>query len=191
VSDLRRNANLFATFLVSGFWHGANWTFIAWGALHGAYLVFGNETRQHRERIKRSLGIEPSARFNRIVQTLFTFALVCFAWIFFRARNLTEASHVATHLFTGIPRQVGLAISNVGGARDALVYLGQGKWVFGLAIFGILVLETIHMMQRHGRMRTMLAEKSAWVRWPVYYGLVLSILLLGVFNKTSFIYFQF
>ncbi len=191
VGRSRRNFNLFFTFLVSGFWHGANWTFIAWGALHGAYLVIGNATRQHRERLKKSVGIEPRDNLNRVIQTGFTFAIVCFAWIFFRSRTMHEASYIATHLFRNIPEQIGLAISNANGARDSLIYLGAGKYVFGLAILGILAMEAVHMMQRHGRMRHMLAEKPAWVRWPVYYGLVLGILFFGVFNKTSFIYFQF
>ncbi len=191
VGNARRNANLFLTFLVSGFWHGANWTFIIWGALHGAYLVFGNETRQHRERIKRSFGIEPSARFNRIFQTLFTFAIVTFAWIFFRARTTHDAWYIATHLFSNIPEQVRLAISNVNNSRDPILYLGRGKWVFGIAIASILAMEAVHMFQRHGGMRQMLTGRSPWVRWPLYYGIVLSILVFGVFNKTSFIYFQF
>jgi D-alanyl-lipoteichoic acid acyltransferase DltB (MBOAT superfamily) len=191
VSNARRNFNLFFTFLVSGFWHGANWTFVAWGALHGAFLVIGNETRQRRERFKRSIGIEPGAKLNRLLQTLFTFAIVCFAWIFFRSRSIHEASYVATHLFSGIRAQIPMALHNTNGARDSIIYLGEGKWVFGLAILGILAMEGVHLMQRHVQMRRMLAEKPAWLRWSVYYGLVLSILLFGVFNKTSFIYFQF
>ena len=191
VSNSRRNVNLFLTFLVSGFWHGANWTFIIWGALHGAYLVLGNETRQHRERLKRAIGIEPSANWNRILQTGFTFAIVAFAWIFFRARTTGDAFHIVLHLFSSIPQQIQAAITNVDSARDKLVYLGAGKPVFLLAVLGILAMEAVHVLQRHGRMRHMLAEKPAWIRWPVYYGLVLSILFFGVFNKTSFIYFQF
>lgn len=191
VTAARRNFNLFATFLVSGLWHGANWTFIVWGALHGAYLVLGNETRPARERIKRALGIEPGSQVNRWFQTLVVFALVSFAWIFFRARSMHDAWYIATHLFTNIPEQIGLAISNVNNARDPILYLGKGKWVFGIAIASILAMEGVHMLQRHRRMREMLAEKSPWIRWPLYYGLVLSILIFGVFNKTSFIYFQF
>lgn len=191
VSAARRNLNLFATFLVSGLWHGANWTFIVWGALHGAFLVFGNETRQARERLKRSVGIQPGNLANRLLQTGFVFALVSFAWIFFRAQSMSDAWYIATHLFTNVPEQLQLVLSNANNSRDPILYLGKGKWVFGIAIASLLVMEGVHMLQRHARMRTMLAEKPAWVRWPIYYGLVLSILFFGVFNKTSFIYFQF
>lgn len=183
--------NLFMTFLLSGFWHGANWTFIIWGALHGAYLVIGNSTRQHRERIKRSFGLMQDQWVNNAMQIGITFVIVCFAWIFFRSRTLHEALYVATHLFTGIPDQIRLVLSNANNMRDPIIYLGKGKWVFALAIGSILAMEGVHLMQRHNRMRRMLSEKPAWVRWPLYYGLVVSILLFGVFNKTSFIYFQF
>ncbi|MBA2687088.1 MAG: MBOAT family protein [Gemmatimonadaceae bacterium] len=191
VTSSRRNFNLFLTFLVSGFWHGANWTFIIWGALHGTYLVLGNATRQRRERFRRSVGLDGSSTAVRVLQVGTTFALVCFAWIFFRSRTASDAWYIATHLFSDIPNQLQLALRNTDNARNDLVYLGAGKTVFGIAILSILAMEGVHAIQRHARMRTMLAEKPAWVRWPIYYGLVLSILYFGVFNKTSFIYFQF
>jgi alginate O-acetyltransferase complex protein AlgI len=191
VTTRRRNFNLFVTFLVSGLWHGANWTFIVWGALHGSFVIIGNWTRPMRDRVRLSLGIAPASKANHVWQTAATFALVTFAWIFFRGRTMHEAWHISSHLFSGIPSQLGLIGSNLNNARDQLMYLGQGKWVFGIAILSILAMEAVHMLQRHGRMRHMLAEKPVWVRWPLYYGLVLSIFVFGVFNRTAFIYFQF
>lgn len=191
VTRRRRAFNLFLTFLVSGLWHGANWTFVIWGALHGAYVTIGNVTRGLRDNVRRAIGLTSTSRISRLWQTGLTFGLVTFAWIFFRARDANQAWYITTHLLSGIPSQLPLVRSNLGNARDQLVYLGQGKWVFGIAILSILAMEGVHVLQRHGRMRHMLAEKPAWVRWPLYYGLVMSIFLFGVFNRTAFIYFQF
>ncbi|MCG7859047.1 MBOAT family protein, partial [Flavihumibacter sediminis] len=83
--------NTFIIFLVSGFWHGANWTFIFWGFLHAIYyipLLLSNNNRSNLEIVAKSR-ILPS--FKEVTQIIGTFALVCFAWIFFRANNIQHA----------------------------------------------------------------------------------------------------
>ena len=76
-------------FVVSGLWHGANWTFVIWGALHGLYVVV--EALIHRRGTR--------IRLPAVVKVLITFALVSFAWIFFRANSFADAGYVVTHLF--------------------------------------------------------------------------------------------
>ncbi len=83
--------NLFLTMLISGLWHGANWTFITWGALHGlAYIA----TRQ----LERSEWYR--TRFPTVLKQLCVFAFVCFTWIFFRAANMTDALLVIERIFS-------------------------------------------------------------------------------------------
>ena len=84
--ELRRDINLLLTFLVSGLWHGANWTFVLWGLLHGIMQVAENHLFKRGRKHPR----------------LLVFAVVCFAWIFFRADTFADAGYVITHLFTGI-----------------------------------------------------------------------------------------
>ena len=82
--------NLFIVFLISGLWHGANWTFVVWGALHGLYLIFGIVTGPTRERLWAKLGA--SATVRKWVAVFFTFHLAVLAWVFFRANNITDAA---------------------------------------------------------------------------------------------------
>lgn len=94
---IRRCVNVMIVFLISGVWHGASWTFIIWGGIHGVYSVIGILWRKFRgERFqKKPAGI---GRYGRVC---FTFSLVCFAWLFFRAGSLTEANLLLKHLVTG------------------------------------------------------------------------------------------
>ena len=91
--------NLFATFVLSGLWHGANWTFVVWGALHGFYQIVGNLTGNFRKRIREKTGMENSAILP-LLQKFITFVLVCFAWIFFRANSIGDSGILLQKLFT-------------------------------------------------------------------------------------------
>ncbi len=90
--------NLFITFLICGLWHGANWTFIAWGALHGTFLVLENFTQPFRIKISRNV---PVSIWNAAALSL-VFSLICFSWIIFRASSISQATYIATHLFSSL-----------------------------------------------------------------------------------------
>ena len=92
--------NLFIVFVVSGLWHGAEWTFVLWGVLHGIYRVVGELTAKPRERLYEKAGIDTSCRAVRALRMAVTFALVCFAWIFFRANTVADLGQLLTALFT-------------------------------------------------------------------------------------------
>ncbi len=171
--------NLFVVFVVSGLWHGANWTFVAWGALHGSYLILGLATRDLRERVAEAVGLNRSPQFRKVVQMAITFALVLFAWIFFRANDISDALYVVGHLFTGVDFTTDY-------------YLAMGVQEFWVGVAAIALLEAVHFAQRRVRIRGYIAERPVWVRWSFYYA---SAMLLIMFAKTdapkAFIYFQF
>jgi D-alanyl-lipoteichoic acid acyltransferase DltB (MBOAT superfamily) len=84
--------NVLIVFLVSGLWHGANWTFIVWGALHGFFNVFGIITTDLRGRLAEVVGLTRLPALRRLLSQLSVFVLVTFAWIFFRAENFAKAN---------------------------------------------------------------------------------------------------
>jgi len=178
--------NLFITFLISGLWHGANWTYIAWGALNGFYLVFSLWTNEIRNRIVKFIGINTMSKTYRYTQVFTTFFLVCFAWIFFRARNMNEAFYIVTHTLSNLNDYLSLE-----GIKTSLTGLGFGRFDFLIAFMSIGFMECVHLFQRHGKIRHMLSERPNWLRWAFYYLIIMWILLFGVFNKSQFIYFQF
>ncbi len=100
VSIPRWYFNLFFVFLVSGLWHGANWTFIIWGALNGFYLVAALITKPLTDKIGSATGFDKATKLNALFQILFTFALASFAWIFFRANTVSDAFSIVKKIAT-------------------------------------------------------------------------------------------
>lgn len=187
--------NLLVTFLVSGLWHGANWTYIIWGALNGIYIICGIASYGIRKRVVEIFGLNKVPRFHEYLKILFMFSLICFAWIFFRANTTQDAFYIVSHLFVGVGQFLAnLAhITSLDQLNNALtpVWIGQPSSKFIIAIAAIIFLEIIHSVQRHETIRHMLAEKPWYIRWAAYYGIIMSILYFGVFNDSPFIYFQF
>jgi len=187
VPKWRWQFNLFITFLISGLWHGASWNFIVWGALNGFYLIFSIWTLNFRKYAEYKLGVKKDFKTYRLVQILVTFSLVCFTWIFFRAENLSDAWYIVTHLFVDLNK-----LSTYPGQIYSLIdFSAYGIHGFLVSILSILFMELIHFRQRHSNMRHMLSEQPAWLRWSIYYVIILLIILFGVSENNNFIYFQF
>lgn len=172
-------------------WHGANWTFIIWGALHGCYLIVGSLTANLRERTTKLLGVSKNNPLLTSFNILITFLLVAFAWIFFRAQNINDAMYIISHLHCGINNQIKNIVLNTDLARQNILYLGQKSSIFYLAIFSIIFLETIHALQRKGSIRAFITTQPKYIRWGICIVGIISILLFGVTNNSQFIYFQF
>lgn len=175
--------NLFIVFLVSGLWHGANWTFVIWGALHGIYLVFSLLTENFRKKLRAVFHIKERS----FIAVLVTFGLVAFAWIFFRANNVTDAIYIATHIFTGLPDIFSKLINH----QPVLEFLGMKKREV-IACFGLIgLLELIHYLQTRVDLAAKFKALPVIYRWGLYYAYIIVIIAFGVFEKRQFIYFQF
>lgn len=182
VSVPRWYLNLFIVFLVSGLWHGANWTFVIWGALHGFYLVFALITENLRTKLNKKLFLD------RIyfLPVLTTFCLTSIAWIFFRAENLDKATYIIQHIFKGIPEIVTKLIH-----REPVLESGLGLKALFWPILMILFLELVHYIQRKRNISEIILGYPRIIRWSVYACLAF---IIGMFMQTSempFIYFQF
>ena len=105
--------NLFVVFLISGLWHGAAWTFVLWGALHGIYQIVGTLTIKKRNALVERLGFSVDSKPVRIVRMIITFILVSASWLFFRANSISDAKILITRLFTA-SAPVSLTLSSMG-----------------------------------------------------------------------------
>ena len=183
VSIPRRYFNLFLVFLVSGFWHGANWTFIIWGALHGTYQIVGLLTRSFRQRLTSFL----PTWFDHGLDVALTGALVTFAWIFFRAHSFSDAWYVITHMLAP-SHAVAEGVDRYGRLSVYLTYSRQ-EWLFMVAGVGTLL--AFELAQHRYDIEALLVRQSAGLRWTTYFALVIAIAGCGAFEKVQFIYFQF
>jgi alginate O-acetyltransferase complex protein AlgI len=201
VSKGRWYFNLFFTFLVSGLWHGANWTYIVWGALNGFYMIFSIWTAGPREAAEKILGLNRIPAVFKVYKIAVTFFLTCVAWVFFRAKTIQDAFYVLTNMFTGkdnlllvnifLSKSKHALVDNYFRFKDYVESLGLNETEFRIAVLSVVFMEFVHFMLRKGESLEMLKTKPAWLRWGIYYILALSIMNLSMGQNTPFIYFQF
>ncbi len=168
---------LLLTFLACGVWHGARWTFIVWGALHGVYMAVSTVSGPLRKGLRErwTTRIPGSLRF---LQIAFTFQLVCFAWIFFRANSVDDALYVVTHLLSGVD-----------GAKAFL--LAQGSRELVIAIASMLIVTAASSLDEDAIAGPKLRERPVYVRWTAYYLLLASLVVFAAGQQGRFLYFQF
>jgi len=179
VAPWRRQLNLFVVFLVSGLWHGAAWTFVAWGALHGTYLLVGIWTAGARARLVRALRLDRLPRLHAWLDRLIVLNLVTFAWLFFRASSFSAARTLLRNAW-----QFELSTSQI-------LVDGVSAYELGIAFAAMSLVYAVHRWQDRPDSAEFLATRSTAVRWGLKYVLFVSIVLFGEFNLTKFIYFQF
>lgn len=191
VSRWRWYGNLFLTFVVSGLWHGANWTYVIWGALNGFYLVFAIWTESLRGWVANAIGLNRLPRLRVFMQVFQTFALICIAWVFFRAKNLQEAIYVLRHICTDLASYSLFWKPSVGALFNVLSTLGESKVGLLFTLLSVLILESVQLWQRKISISQKMINMPLYARWMVYLILIAWILCFGRFDQSAFIYFQF
>jgi len=162
-SRAKNYVNILITFLVSGIWHGANWTFIVWGTLHGLFQVL--EKALNAQKVSNA---RPLYRTFRIV---LTFVLVDAAWVFFRMPTIDDAVGVISKIVVNQD----FTISQPG----------------AVALLMMLVVVAKDLADEYVPQLNPLHSRHILIRWSAYMGLILSILLFGVFDAGQFIYARF
>lgn len=172
-SKLKQYLNILVTFLVSGVWHGANWTFIVWGCAHGLLQV-----------VEKVLGLDPKGKLSasrlllwlKPIRIVTTFILISLVWIFFRMPTLDDACSYITRIFTD--------------CSDSIAQISPSALVF--IVIAILVVGIKDVMDEFAPQQyTILNNKYTIIRWLGYVGILLLIMLCGVFDAGSFIYVNF
>lgn len=177
------------TFLVTGLWHGAGWTFVIMGAIHGSAIVIGMASKAWRGVIVKHIGLVRIPRLHRTLQIIFTFALVSFSWIFFRSPNLEVAFAFIGRLFSGWDMSTSALIE--GYYRDPYLTLGLSQSELVLSFGGILFLLGIEYLEGKIRLIALLDRQPLFVRSFLYSGMLMAIFVFGIFVSKQFIYFQF
>lgn len=174
--NYRMYFNLFLVFVVSGLWHGAAITFIIWGAIHGLIIVVEKALG------KTPLQIDRKKLLPKIFFGLFTFAIVCFAWIFFRANSFADSVYIVKHLFDFVPNY------------KNHYNLGLPSQEFDLSILAIILLLIFDAFHRKYNALRILNKTNVVVRCLAYTIIIFSIVIFGIYGNDSvseFIYFQF
>jgi D-alanyl-lipoteichoic acid acyltransferase DltB (MBOAT superfamily) len=167
--------NLFIVFLISGLWHGANWTYIIWGALNGFYLVFAIISNNIRTKIHKISGIIRFPKLFLVAQIFTKFMLSCFAWIFFRANNVDDAVTI---------------IRKIASFKGPIFIENPSIMIF--SIIGISILLFVEIKKEFYKDGFSFFNNERWIiRNLSYTTIIILILIMGVFDGGEFIYFQF
>ena len=173
VGKFRHYFNLMITFMISGLWHGANWTFVIWGGLHGLAQIFENVfTRKPKNYQPHGL--------ERVLKVLMTFTFCMFAWVFFRAQNLNEAIYVFGNMFRGM--------------GDLKSYLLEGINVIAIGkrrIIVIMLLFIYEFFSLKEDVEKRIEKRTNIIQFAYLFLLSFMILAVGYVGQSAFVYFQF
>ncbi len=176
-SVLRRDLNVLLVFVTSGLWHGANWTFLCWGALNGTFHIATTHLTRAAQRWAPRASVPKAAA--RVVGALVTFHLVLVSWVFFRSASLDDAMVVLTRVVRAAP------------SLPALVEmrLAQPGVALSVGLIGVLLL--VEILDQLKPMWERLDARPRPLRWAVYYAMLTALFVLGAWQMHTFVYMQF
>lgn len=185
----RKSLNIMIVFLVSGLWHGANWSFVAWGGIHGAFQVIADIIKSPREKLRKKLCVNTECFSWKLLQTAITFCLVVFAWIFFRADTITDALRICKRI---IMKPTPWLLFNGG-----IYNLGLDRVEMNILFISVMLLFLVDLIKylKNETLDIFLFRQNMWFEWFVIIILVWMIFVFGEYGPTfdaqQFIYFQF
>ena len=179
--SFRRYLNIMIVFAVSGIWHGASLNFLIWGMLYGVYQVLGYAARPVKSGCSSLLGLDRHDRLRRILCIVFTYVLVSITWMFFRT-DASGAVDVIRRTFTGI------RLSQLFDGTVTGLGLGMLNLTVAAAAVLILILVDIICEKRGCEIYSLMDRTPAWLRWCVYYALIIMILFSCNLSTKEFLY---
>ena len=185
---LRKYINKLIVFLVSGLWHGAQFSYIAWGGINGLYQVTGEILQPVRDKLVNLLHLNRESLGHKLIHIAGTFILVDFSWIFFRANHFSDALRIIKSI---------LAAGNRWILFDGSLYkCGLDRKNFQLMLVGIGILLFADYFKHKGiKIRDIIIRQDYWFRWAFIAVSIAAILTVGIwgpnYNAANFIYFQF
>ena len=189
VSEARHDINLMLTMLLSGLWHGADWSFVIWGGLHGMYQVIEDFCHKHlakkENRGKKEKDIKRSVLWN-IGHGILTFGMVSFAWSFFRANNTSDALYIAAHMPRGLGHIAGSYIMML---NNMLLDGYKLTWVIVL----IVILMAVDFVGLKHDIYRLFGKLPLVPRWIIYVAFTVFIIVMSLNGgqHQEFIYFSF
>lgn len=180
-----RIRNIILVFVISGLWHGANWTFIIWGALHSLFMTLSILFQKIASMFFKDFDVYFKNIFFNFFKVIFTFILVDFAWIFFRANSLKDAIYIIKNIFI-----IDLNVFS----DKSLHNLGLDEKDLYLSILLIIFLIIVQLYQKRMSIIDWILSKNIFLRWSIYFIAIYSIFTFGYYaqgDSSQFIYFQF
>lgn len=172
---LKKYLNIIITFLVSGIWHGAGFSFIFWGFLHGLYQIIGDFTKNIRLKIKKLIKVEENSFSDKVYKTIITFNLVTFAWIFFRSPSFLSALNYIKNMFVSADLWV---------LFDNTIYdMGMNQNFMILIISQVIILFVLEFKFHQDEIINKITHLHIILRWTIYILLIMDVVFFGVYGS--------
>ncbi|MCL2773697.1 MAG: MBOAT family protein [Oscillospiraceae bacterium] len=184
VSRPRWCFNQIVTFLISGLWHGANFTFIVWGFMHGLLGVIEHLTVNIRKKISGFIRLGVFNFIKTFICICYTFCVTCILWILFRSDTFGDAFYIVKQVFSGLPKFASID-------KTAALFTNIPRQNLYTAIIGIILLLIVDILCRKSDFRTAIEKVPVFARIPIYSLFICLIIVFGAYQSKSFIYFQF
>ncbi len=188
VAKWKKYRNIMIVFLISGLWHGADWTYVIWGGMNGLMQVIGDIINPARKKLLAKLHVNENSFGHRLVQTFLTYVYVTIAWVFFRATSVKSAVDIIVGSVKTLNPWV---------LFDGTIYnLGLNQMDFWAMVISLLVLLAVDILHENKiQIRESIMGQPLPVRWAIVYAALFMILIFGIYgpgyDAASFIYFQF
>ncbi len=185
---VRKFLNIMIVFLVSGIWHGADWSFVLWGGMHGALQIIQALVMKPKKFIIEKLKIDTERTATKCVCIVWNFILISYAWIFFRADNIKQALQFIKNTF----KEFNLWIF-----FDGSIYtLGLDQKEMHVLMLSLLIMLVLDVLKYKGQdIIVMINRQQMVIRWLIYLVVIFSVLIYGIYgtsyNASNFIYMSF
>ena len=176
--------------LAIGVWHGASWTYVVFGLIHAGFLILSSFTLRRRKKLLQRSAAWSNA--HTVIGPLVTFHLVVASLVFFRASSVSDAWYVLQHACGGLVSA--MMATGHGGTAVALWGDAHLNWTGAdivVAVVGVIVMESVHLLQRTETLPRLIVATPGWARWAAYYALGFAILLWGESGSRQFLYVRF
>jgi len=188
VGKWRWSFNIFLTFLISGLWHGANWTFVIWGSLNGIYLIVESFTQKQRNQLYQFIKLTHFPSLLKVIQIVITFCLFAFSFMIFRAETTKDAFLLINHL----PQKLFTQLSSLEGFLVPFQSIFSSTKEFSYLFSSFVLFFVIDIFIRKNGIDYTLKNISPFFRLLIYYFIIGWLLFFGAFGEPQeFIYFQF
>lgn len=187
--------NIFLIYFISGFWHGANWTYIIWGSFQGIMIVIYQLTKKRRKKLKKNPIHKHFPNVTHVLEVIATFLIFCVTGLYFRLSGIATLSEIwdkNISTYSRFGESISDMISNENNLRQTLLYMGHDIVIFGSAMITIFIFLIFEILQKkHVSGRIILNKQPIYIRWAFYVFLISGIIIGSATVKQPFIYFQF
>ena len=175
---VRHNINLLITFLVSGLWHGASWTFVFWGGIHGLAQIIENLANPFIKRLRTN-------KVGKFISFIIVFAFCNIAWVFFRAKTFSDAIYVLKNSLNGVSSPYLYIVNGLYGSGIGVLHC-----LYILAM--IAIMSIVDYLNLNGDIILKIKQKKPFVRWILYFAITLLVIIFAQKGEPAeFVYFQF